>query len=69
MNGLGDGIRRKGVTCTFEFNGKVYKTTTQILKLLTYEKEKGNDRVASWMFAMYLAAGRIEATGQAHREG
>jgi len=57
------------VTCTFEFNGKVYETTPQILKLLTYEKKKGNDRVASWMFAMYLAAGRIEATGQAHREG
>jgi hypothetical protein len=48
-------------TCAFEVGGKVYKADAQILKLLTYEGQKGNHRVAAWLFALYLAAGRIEA--------
>jgi hypothetical protein len=48
-------------TCVFEVGGKVYKADAQILKLLTYEGQKGNHRVAAWLFALYLAAGRIEA--------
>jgi hypothetical protein len=48
-------------TCVFEVGGKVYKTSPQVLKLLTYEGQKGNHRVASWFFALYLATGRIEA--------
>jgi hypothetical protein len=48
-------------TCVFEVGGKVYKADAQILKLLTYEEQKGNHRVAAWLFALYLAAGRIEA--------
>jgi hypothetical protein len=48
-------------TRAFEVGSKVYKADAQILKLLTYEGQKGNHRVAAWLFALYLAAGRIEA--------